>query len=238
MDVQRRVHFLSVYAFVSSLVLLTVLSAALRGSQPERFEEIDVQRINIVESDGRVKMVITNQERFPDGVMDGRTFERTEKYPGIVFYNSDGDESGGLTFRTLRLPDGVEANASLNFDQYKQDRTLQLFYGEYQEQRTAGLAIFDPPDVPLSQIMDRGEALQNLPDGPEKNEATEALGPGARGDAEKQSSIEDSSRRPRARSKRPSCSTCRSQEARAPTADGLAWPGTGATNARCGAWFA
>ena len=31
--------------------------------------------------------------------------------------------------------------------------------------------------------------------------------PGARGDAEKQSSIEDSSRRPRARSKRPSCST-------------------------------
>ena len=34
-----------------------------------------------------------------------------------------------------------------------------------------------------------------------------AGGPGARGDAEKQSSIEDSSRRPRARSKRPSCST-------------------------------
>ena len=34
-----------------------------------------------------------------------------------------------------------------------------------------------------------------------------AGGPGARGDAEKQSSIEDSGRRPRARSKRPSCST-------------------------------
>ena len=157
------------------MVLLTLLTLALRGSQPERFEEIDVQRINVVESDGSLKMVITNQERFPDGVFDGRTFERTEKYPGIVFYNSDGDESGGLTFRTLRLPDGVEANASLNFDQYKQDRTLQLFYGEYQEQRTAGLAIFDQPDIPLSQLIDRREALENMPDGSEKTEATEAL---------------------------------------------------------------
>ena len=34
-----------------------------------------------------------------------------------------------------------------------------------------------------------------------------AGGPGTRGDAEKQSSIEDSGRRPRAKSKRPSCST-------------------------------
>lgn len=63
------------------------------------FDEINVKRINIVGDDGRVQMVISNRERFPDPLVGGRTFKRRGfPMPGLVFYNSQGDECGGLAF--------------------------------------------------------------------------------------------------------------------------------------------
>lgn len=180
MDIAREVRVLKVCLGVVAVVLVALAGMmAVRGqSDRQRFTEIDVERINIIEQDGKLKMVITNEERFPDVPIDGRVFKRgpDQKYPGIVFFNSNGDESGGLTFRSRQLPGGaVEANASLNFDQYRHDRTLQLMYGEYDKKRMAGLAILDRPEVPIGELIDRIEAARALPEGPDKAARLEAI---------------------------------------------------------------
>ena len=43
----------------------------LAQSPKQRFSEIDVERINVVEADGTVKLVIANRQRAPDQVMGG-----------------------------------------------------------------------------------------------------------------------------------------------------------------------
>ena len=86
-----------------SLVLMLALAvlagaAFQQAAQKTKFTEIDVERINVVEADGTVKLVIANHDRAPDQVMDGRSAPRREnnKAPGITFFNDTGDEAGGL----------------------------------------------------------------------------------------------------------------------------------------------
>ena len=50
---QRDVRFLKAYSVIITLLLSVVaLAAASQASQKQKFEEIDVERINIVEKDG------------------------------------------------------------------------------------------------------------------------------------------------------------------------------------------
>ena len=64
-------------------------------------QQLDVERINIVDADGTVRLVIANQERFPDPVVRGKTIERSiRKTAGMVFYDDKGNEVGGLASST------------------------------------------------------------------------------------------------------------------------------------------
>lgn len=63
--------------------------------------QLDVERINIVDADGKVRLVIANQERFPDPVVRGKTIERSiRQTSGMVFYDRQGNEAGGLATST------------------------------------------------------------------------------------------------------------------------------------------
>ena len=89
---EKEVRFLKAYAVVATLVgAVFVLTAFTSGKQ--KFEEIDVERINVVEKDGSLKMVISNKERQHPGVMDGKTISRIgrSRPPGILFFNGIGD---------------------------------------------------------------------------------------------------------------------------------------------------
>ena len=75
---QRDVRLLKAYAFVVTLLLVVLLFAGfVQTAQKTKFTEIDVERINIVEKDGKLKMVISNGERQHPGVIDGKTLSRT-----------------------------------------------------------------------------------------------------------------------------------------------------------------
>ncbi|HVK50233.1 MAG TPA: hypothetical protein VM469_00665 [Pseudoxanthomonas sp.] len=63
---------------------------------PQRFDEISVHRINVVDEDGQVRLVIANQERFPPPMLNGQTFKRAVSPAGVVFYDRKGNEVGGL----------------------------------------------------------------------------------------------------------------------------------------------
>lgn len=114
------------------------------------FDEIDVQRINVREPDGTVRMVIANSSALPGAFAKGREITRPEsRGAGMVFLNDEGTENGGLVFYG-RKTDGKVSNAGhLSFDQYEQDQVIVLEQEESDGKRYATLSFNDMPDAPL-----------------------------------------------------------------------------------------
>ncbi len=66
------------------------------------FATLSVQRINVVDPDGSIRLVIANSEHFPDAILRGKSYTRSiEDAVGLIFYNQDGNESGGLGLSRL-----------------------------------------------------------------------------------------------------------------------------------------
>jgi hypothetical protein len=180
---QRDVWLLKAYAIFATLLLSVLMFAGFaQFNQKTKFTEIDVERINIVERDGKLKMVISNGERQHPGVIDGKTLSRTRP-PGILFFNEKGDECGGLSFSGDQKDGKASAGALLAFDRFRQDQTVGIQYSESNGQHFAGLRVWERPDASLGEVIDKLQAIQKMPDGPEKTQAMRNLRdmPGASG---------------------------------------------------------
>ena len=112
-----------------STVVTTLLAAftwagfvpAQAQGRVQRLDEIDVHRINVRERDGTLRMVISNHERLPGVIVRGKESPRADRpYAGVLFYNDEGTENGGLVFGGRRNAAGevVDAGVSLSFDRY------------------------------------------------------------------------------------------------------------------------
>lgn len=118
----------------------------------EKFEEIDVERINIVEKDGTLKLALFNSERLTRGLSQ-RQGEGT--ISGLLFYNQEGHEAGGLVFDGKKINGGQTASESLTFDGYRQDQAIALQYNEFKDSSKfevdAGLSILYRPDRSITK---------------------------------------------------------------------------------------
>lgn len=142
---------LAAYAAVATVLL--VAAVAVRPERRGRFSEIDVERINVRKPDGRLSLVVTNEARMPGVVHDGHEFApHRPGASGLVFYDGDGDECGGLTWGSTRTETARTQFGHLSFDGVDQDQTLVLSYSEAWEggrRTTRGGALrFVDRDVP------------------------------------------------------------------------------------------
>src|SRR4051812_43417679 len=87
---------------VTTLLAALTLSQALSGPKPGKaaFDEIDVHRINVREDDGTLRMTISNTGSAPGIFVKGRERRHPEgrRSAGILFFNDEGTENGGLMF--------------------------------------------------------------------------------------------------------------------------------------------
>ena len=172
---QRDVRLLKAYAFVVTLALGVLAFAGFsQANQKTRFAEIEVERINIIEKDGKLKMVISNGERQHPGVIDGRTLAR-KRPPGMLFFNDKGDECGGLSFSGDQKDGKGNASGLLAFDRFNQDQTVALQYSEGNGQYSSGLRVWDRPDTSLGEVVDKMQAIEKMPNGEEKTQAMQKL---------------------------------------------------------------
>ena len=174
---EKEVRLLKAYAVAASLACAVfLLSAFSLQSRRQKFEEIDVERLNIVERDGKLRLVFTNEERMPAARAAGKDVPGRDKTHGIFFYNNDGDEAGGLVFSSEKKADGgYEAYGGLTIDQYQQDQVVALQYADSNNHRRAGLLVWDRPLIPLPEWSERLGAARKMKDGPEKVAALKAL---------------------------------------------------------------
>ena len=175
---QKDIKFLKGYAIIMTVLAgVAIFSGFRMAGDKTRFAELDVERLNIIEKDGTLRMVASNTERAPDPIIDGKTYHLRQggNTAGLIFYNNKGDECGGLAFGGQEK-DGVRhASAALLFDQFNQDQTIGISYSENGGARSAGFNVWDRPDTPISSMIEKLQVIQKLPDGPEKTAAMQKL---------------------------------------------------------------
>ena len=176
-SLRRQLRFLRLYAVGNTLVLIVLATAAFRQAPdaPQKFGEVTVERLNVVDANGTLRLVISNKERMHPGQMDGKVIDRPRPVAGLLFFNEEGDEVGGLTF-TGREVNGVrQANAGIMFDQYKQDQTIGFSYTEGNGRRSAGFQVWDRSDSRLSELIDKLNAVNKIADRAERDKALAAV---------------------------------------------------------------
>src|SRR5260370_15688703 len=167
---ERQVRILQIYTGVLTIALVVLLVSGFQ-TRRQKFQELDVERLNIVEADGKLRMTISNKERVPDPIVNGRTFvgaRKGSKSAGIIFFNDRGDECGGLAFSGNEDAKGINAEAALLFDQINQDQTVGIMYSQSGNKRSTGRNLCSRPEIPLSTLADKMAAMKTRIDGPEK----------------------------------------------------------------------
>jgi hypothetical protein len=138
-------------------------------------DHMTVHRLDIVESDGKLRLAISNRQELPDFEINGKPIPRNGKDAGMIFFNNEGDECGGLQISGAKTATDVEQSLSLTFDQYHEDQNLQLFYRQDGTEKTTGLRFFDRPNEDLKDLVAEMEKVQSLPDGAEKESRIQAF---------------------------------------------------------------
>src|SRR5688500_7462001 len=148
-------------ALITAAVAFLAIGQVSAKSEPSvaSFEQINVQRINVLEPDGKPRVIIANRKLFPGLYWGGKEYKHHSRDTGgFLFFNQQGDEVGGMTFDADKDGDKWRAGASRTFDQYQQDQTIGLMYSEQDGKRAAGLRVWDRPNasmLPAIELSDR-----------------------------------------------------------------------------------
>lgn len=127
------------YSAIVSIAFVFLL-VSFKANNSFNEDEISLKRINITDEKGNVRLVISNEERIPPPILDGKEFKRAISPAGIIFYDKKGNECGGLA---LSGKDNTDIGA-LVLDYSNMDaiamRVIDTEGGDY----NAGFIINDP----------------------------------------------------------------------------------------------
>lgn len=166
-SIERDVRFLKGYAAVTTAMLVVLsLAAFARAPQKAKFTEIDAERINIVEPNGMYRMVISNRPRSIGPIYKGKPFGyKGGNRPGIIFFNDEGTENGGLTFVGSRKADGsYTAFTHMSFDQFNEDQVLNLDYADNNGTRRIGFSVDDRADIDIMDLVRERDSIEKIGD--------------------------------------------------------------------------
>lgn len=178
LDVQVRRLRVCIAAQSLAVIALLVMGFAQAAQQPQqpaaqqKFETIDVERINVREPDGTLRIVITSRERLPGAIVAGKEYMHPRRVAGLLFYNDEATETGGLTFsgRADEVT-GYTSSGSLTFDQYNQDQVVGVQYLDDSGTRSAGFAVWDRPNVSIAGYLEARDSVLRMAPGPERDSA-------------------------------------------------------------------
>ena len=154
--------FLKTYSITLTLALIYLIVMSFKtDSSKQKFKEISVERINVVEPNGDLKMVISNSERQHPGMFDGEVLMDRKRPPGMIFFNEEQDEVGGLVYEGNE-EDGM--GVALSVDQYKNDQVMQMLYERYKNgKQQYGLNIWDRADhLTLPEMVKTLDSLKKV----------------------------------------------------------------------------
>ena len=167
---EKKIFRLEALCVIMILLGGSILLMGFSSQTKQKLAEIDVERINVVEKDGKLKMVISNKERQHPGSMDGKVYNerKGERPAGMIFFSEKGDEIGGLIFDG---DTGKGQGGSLTFDKFRGDQTVQFIHTEDKDGNYfAGLRVNDQ-NMPLPDFLAKLDSINKLPSAEERQKA-------------------------------------------------------------------
>lgn len=163
-------------AAISVTLLWLGWNHASAARQLTSFDELSVHRINVIEPDGKPRVIIANRPSMAGAYWGGKEYQHIDRdWGGMLFFNDNGDEIGGLMLQNRQRDDGYSASTSLLFDQYQQDQTLGLSYSERDGKRQAGLTIWDQPDESVRPFIEMSDRARRAASAAERERITAEL---------------------------------------------------------------
>jgi hypothetical protein len=161
------------YAGFLTLLLVVTGFIALTNTATTHFKEISAERINILEKNGQLRMAISNKTLSPEVLAYGKPLVPAipgGNRPGLIFFNDEGTENGGLVFMGGKDSSGkYQATGHFSFDQYNQNQVLYLSYADNNGNQNTGLHIDDrQTPQPYWEWRTEYKKAELLPDGPVK----------------------------------------------------------------------
>jgi len=149
-SIRREIRLLRAYAVGMTLFAgIVLLGAVHEASGNTAFDTITVHRINVIDREGKLAMVITDHNDMPAPVINGKTFERHggADANGIIFYNQRGDEQGGLVWEGQRQSQSAFTSSnSLSFDTVNTDQLIHVEDGNVNGSTYSEVIGWNQPD--------------------------------------------------------------------------------------------
>src|ERR1700722_16854173 len=140
-------RFLAIYSGCLTVIFaVTVLAGFARPWQNASFDQITVRRMNVVEPDGTVRLILSDKAEFPGLYLHGKETQRPDRgdSAGMLFVNDEGTEDGGLIYGGRKeAGSGPSSFSHLSFDQYDQDQTLVLGASLEGGKKASGVTVND-----------------------------------------------------------------------------------------------
>ncbi|NML22011.1 hypothetical protein HHL16_14070 [Pseudoflavitalea sp. G-6-1-2] len=180
-SLKRKFNFLLYYTIISSsLFLFFMLSSFNEKDKTLKLDEITVKKMSLIGEDGSLRMVISNETRQHPGRMKGIDLPKRERPSGIIFFNNQGDECGGIIAKVTPEKNATNSGMSFTMDNYHDDQVIQILNDETYENGKAeiqrGLFINEFPlgtDV-ISRVA-KFEEIEKIKDPKEKKEKMDEL---------------------------------------------------------------
>jgi len=120
------------YAIASTLMICFFSLSSFKAKKEEKsIDEIIAKKITIVGEDNLPRMVLSNENRQHSGRMNGKEWPKRERPSGIIFFNNQGDECGGLVYQTKEKDGNIISGMSFTMDNYKDDQVVQILNDEF-----------------------------------------------------------------------------------------------------------
>ncbi len=160
-------RFLGVYSGALTLVFLTtILCGFAELKQMKRFDEITVHRINIVEPDGTIRMILSNKNSAPGAFIKNKEYPHdTRQDAGLLFYDDEGTEDGGLIYGLTKDGNGrtTGSDVHLSFDKYMQDQIFTVDAGKDETGEYSELRMQDRGDYSILEAVEANHRIAKLP---------------------------------------------------------------------------
>lgn len=132
MTIEKKVNLLIVYAIVTTLLICFITLSSFDSYEADKvFNEITVKKITVVGEDNLPRMVLSNETRQHSGRMNGKEWSKRERPSGIIFFNNQGDECGGIVYQVKEQDGKTSSGMSFTMDNYKDDQVIQILNDEY-----------------------------------------------------------------------------------------------------------
>jgi hypothetical protein len=161
-------RFLAAYSGVLTLVFLfAILTGFARVAPTQSFDEITVHRLNVVEPDGTIRLILANKASSPGIYIKNKEYPHPNGRKGaaLLFFDEDGTEDGGLSYGISKDASGkvLGSDGHLSFDQYMQDQIFTIDAGREGDKKFSMIRMDDRGDYSITDAIDAISRIRKLP---------------------------------------------------------------------------